>query len=415
MGNHISFVRGIRGAVATLPFLLAACAIAPLQEPIPYVEAEPVADVSDDAPHTTAFEQDLDDEALPSVTRITEGVNGVRIRTEAPLRYVVKRGDTLWDIAGYYLRDPWQWPELWYANPQVENPHLIYPGDELFLVWVEGMPRVARRPDVPLAQERERPPLVTPPAGIEKRSPEVREQPLDEAIYTIPIEAIRAFLRGPRVIDRSVLKDAPYVLDFQEDQLIAGADSTAYVLNLRNRAITRYQIIRLGREYRDPDNNDLIGHEAIPVAETEVRAYGDPSTVYITRSVIETRVGDHLLPLDDVQMAARFQPRAPARRVDGRIISVYDGASKIGQFQVVALNRGTRHGLEPGHVLSIYQTGRTAKDPKSWFSRQVQLPDVYAGTVMVFKTDTRLSYALVMNAVRPIHVLDRAERPAPSS
>jgi hypothetical protein len=331
----------------------------------------------------------------------------VRLKPGAPLQYVVKKGDTLWDISSYYLKDPWQWPELWYANPKVRNPHLIYPGDELVLMYVNGHPRVERAGETgPAAPE------TGAPATEAVFGPHTRELPLAEAIPTIPIDAIRAFLNGPRLVDKKTLRDSPYVLDFDEPHVITGDSTLAYVLELKDRSKTAYQIVRQGDEYRDPDNGDLIGYEAIPVAESEVRVFGDPATVYLTRSRQETRKGDHLLPIEPDAGVTGFVPHAPKKDVGGRIISVYNGLTQIGQYQIVAINRGSEHGLEPGHILSIIQSGRNAVDPYSWFGSTVQLPDIYAGNVMVFKTESRLSYALVMTALRAIHRFDRVEKPA---
>ena len=340
----------------------------------------------------------------------------VQLNPEAPLRYVVQKGDTLWGISNKFLRDSWQWPELWYANPDVQNPHLIYPGDVLYLTWVDGAPRLARAGDAPPPASAGGEPAAVqvPPADTDKLSPRVREMDLAQAIGGIPLDAIRGFLRGPRLISKDELDDAPYVVDFEDDHIMAGAGELAYVLGIEDRRIAQYQIVRLGEKYRDPDDGDVIGYEAKPVADAEVRVFGDPSTVYLKRSDIETRIGDHLLPVEVDALSTRFYPHAPQRRVNGRIISVYNGVSQIGQYQIVALNRGTEIGLEPGHMLSVIQTGRVSKDPQSFFGSKVQLPDINAGSVMVFKVAPRVSYALVMTAVRQIHLLDKLETPDPN-
>lgn len=398
MGNDISIIRA--AAVAAIAVVLAACAskaekpdagIAPY-ESAPQEAAAPVAEGGD----------------VP-----------VQVQESAPLRYVVKKGDTLWSIATQFLRDPWQWPEVWYVNEKVRNPHLIYPGDELYLYYVNGAPRVARAGDGaepgatagPAADSG--PPL--PPGGEGAMTPRVRESALDQAIYAIPLESIRAFLQGPRMIDEDLLDDAPYLIAFETKKLLGGANDIAYALEIEDKSITQYQIVRRGGEYRDPDDNDVIGYEVLPVGDAEVRVFGDPSTIYLRRSTIEARAGDYLLPAEQDPLATRFIPHAPAKAVDGKIISVYNGVSQIGQYQVVALNRGTEHGMEPGHVLSVMQAGREARDPYSFIGYRVDLPAIKAGTVMVFKTAPRMSYALVMSATRPIHVLDKVEKPEGSN
>jgi hypothetical protein len=395
MGNDISIVCRASAAFA-LAMLLGACATAP-EQPVPK---------NGDGPPTLPAESGA--EAAPEMA----AASPVELQPDAPLRYVVQRGDTLWGISQKFLKDSWQWPELWYANPKVHNPHLIYPGDELYLYYVNGAPRLARAGEGEnVAATPSTPVDVLPPGGEEGISPHVREEPLQQAIFSIPIEIIRAFLRSPRVVDEDVLDDAPYILDFAENHLMAGNDELAYVLELVDREHSQYQIVRKGQVYRDPEDGDVLGYEVLPVAESEVRAYGDPSTIYLRRSDMEARTGDFLLPLDQDPLSIRFIPHAPTNDVGARIISVYNGLSQIGQYEVVTINRGTEQGMEIGHVLTVYKSGRSAKDPHSFFGSRVQLPEIPAGTIMVFKTAPRVSYALVMKATHPINLLDRADRP----
>lgn len=320
-----------------------------------------------------------------------------RVPKNQPLKYIVKPGDTLWDIASYFLRDPWLWPEVWYVNPGVENPHLIYPGDELLLVWKDGRPQVQRAG-----------------YGVERLSPRIRSLPLDAAIPTIPIDAIRDFLRGPRLVDAETLKQAPYVLEFVGEHLIGAENMSIYAMNLPDGGATDWQIVRRGETYRDPDDGDVIGIEALPIAETEVVEYGSPAIARVLDSQREILRGDRLLELEAELFDANFYPRAPGAEVNGRIISVYEGVSQIGQYAIVAINRGQQQGLEPGNVLSVYEAGRKVSDPTGGRYQKVQLPDLLAGTLLVFKTYDRFSYGLVMEAFRPIHVLDKVQNPQPN-
>lgn len=319
----------------------------------------------------------------------------VRMRDDAPLHYVVKKGDTLWGIANHFLLEAWQWPEIWYVNNQVRNPHLIYPGDVLTLVWRDGRPMVMATDGIS--------------ADTEHLTPRVRELPLDQAIPTIPLDAIRDFLQTPRLVDAGELRDAPYVLSFVDPHVVEGTGSLVYLQKVPDGGITRWDTIRLGEKFVDPDSGEMLGWEGTPVGSVEIRAFGKPATALITNSARETRPGDRLIkPLDDT-FDANFYPHPPDHTIGGRILSVYDGVSQIGQYQVVTLNRGTREGIEPGHVLSILQANRSARDP--YTNRRVILPELYAGTLMVFKVESKVSYALVMSATREIHVLDRVEKP----
>ena len=321
------------------------------------------------------------------------------MRSDAPLRYVVKKGDTLWGIASRYIADPWQWPEIWYVNNQLADPHRIYPGDVLTLVWRNGKPIVAPAEGID--------------SNLEYLSPRIRESTLETraAIPTIPLEAIRDFLKSPRLVDVDALRDAPYLLSFVDPHVVEGAGSLVYIQKLPASALPRYDAIRIGRKYIDPDSGEMLGWEGTPVGSIEIRKPGAPATGLITQSAREAKAGDRLIKPLDEELTADFFPHAPAQAVNARILSVYDGVSQIGQYQVVTLNRGQREGIEPGHVLSILQANRTAVDPQT--QRKVQLPPLYAGTLMVFKVEARVSYALVMSAAREIHVLDHAEKPQP--
>lgn len=323
----------------------------------------------------------------------------VRLRDDAPLRYTVKKGDTLWDLANYFLRDPWQWPELWYGNQQVKNPHLIYPGQTLTLVMVNGRTRLMADAAVP--------------NNTERLQPQARDLPLDASVPAIPLEAIRNFLRGPRLVTREEAERSPYIVEFVNEHIAGGLNNDIWVKNLPQPGAATYSIVRVGDAYRDPDTKELLGYEASPAGEAELRRGGPVAQMQITKSIShEVLIADRLLPIEPENFEANFYPHAPTRPVDGRIISVYDGVNEITQYAIVALNRGSAHGVDPGTVLDIYQAGRPVPDP--YGRRAVMLPETYAGKMMVFKVTPKLSYALVMTANKPLHVLDKIRNPEAS-
>ena len=324
------------------------------------------------------------------------------LNPDVALEYTVKKGDTLWDISSYYLQDPWLWPELWNANPQVANPHLIYPGEKLYLVYVDGRPRLQREPPQPAVNER-----------FVRLTPEIRSSTLEPAIPTIPLDAIRGFLNGPRVIDRADYNRAPYVVGFEDQRLLGGESVETFVREAVEEEGYRYNVVRIGQTYRDPDNNALLGYEAVPVGRLEVQSFGEVATARMTESYRETRRADRLLPLSYDRFNPNFYPHAPEQAVSGRIIAVFDGVSEIGQYQIVTLNLGSEDGLEAGHVLDVRQAGELVRDPTKLFGR-VRLPDQNAGLLMVFKTYENISYGLIMSATRAIHVQDRVTNPARS-
>lgn len=320
-----------------------------------------------------------------------------------PESYVVQRGDTLWDIASMFLRDPWYWPEIWQINPQVENPHLIFPGDILSLAYLND--------GRPVIQLERGPQVVEGGGGVERLSPRVRSEPLEEAIFTIPYETIASFLSRPRIIDRDELDDLPYIVAHREG-LMGSAGRDVYVRGVDSTALgTVFNVVERGEELVDPDTKDVLGYQGIYVGQGRLDRNGDPGTVRMLETEREAVVGNYLMDEEDV-IPLNFVPRAPDSQIDGRIISVLSGVSLIGQYAVVVINRGSDAGLEPGHVLRAYQTGRTIRDThRGAIGQKVRLPDEPAGTMMVFRTSERLSYALVMEATSPLAVLDAVRNP----
>lgn len=326
---------------------------------------------------------------LGTLTAFSQG--STRLTEDAPEEYVVQVGDTLWDIAATFLKDPWYWPEIWYINPQVENPHLIYPGDVLALVYIDGAPRVT------VGQ-----------AGTYRLSPQARITPLTEAITSISYDSISAFLSRGVVIERNEVDQLPYLLATKGDHLIASAGNTIYIRGTSAQPGERYNIIRVGERLIDPETNDLIGYQGIEIGEGTIRASGDPATMALTSSKQEASQGDRLIPTS-VEIPLNFFPQAPSSNIDGQIISVIGGVTQIGQYHVVVMNRGSNHGLGVGDVLTVWQRGAVVRDRVQ--GGNVRLPDEEAGTVMVFKTYDRISYGLVMEATQAIHTRDFVRNP----
>ncbi|MDP3856875.1 MAG: LysM peptidoglycan-binding domain-containing protein [Stagnimonas sp.] len=373
--------------------VLAACATAPTPaQPVYTVTTAPKPPVAEPA-------EPFPDEGLEPVDNVfmaREAAPELGLREDAPLRYVVKKGDTLWEISNKFLADAWQWPELWYVNGKIANPHLIYPGDVLELAYLKGRPVLTRGG-----------------SGLERVSPQVREVSLGSAVPGIPIDAIRNFLRGPRVVDAETLNRAPYILDFADSHVLGAEGIGVFIQKLPADTPTDFAVVRKGDAYKDPVTNELLGYEAIPTGEVELRVPGAPAEGVLTQAFREVLRGDRLLPLEEDNFQANFYPHAPAGPVGGRIISVFEGVSQIAQYQIVTLNRGGLHGIEPGHVLSILQARRSVRDP--YTKKMVSLPEQYAGQLMVFKVSPKLCYGLVMSATRPIHLLDKVEKPDPTA
>ena len=317
------------------------------------------------------------------------------LRDDHPQEYVVQRGDTLWDISARFLRSPWRWPDIWYVNPQIANPHLIYPGDRLELVYINGQPQLRlSRGDRTV-----------------RLSPGVRATPWDGAIPTIPIDAIAPFLSRPYVLNEGEAEALPYIVDFGDTHILGGAGNPAYVRSLAE-AGGKYHVVRPGDAYRDADTDEVLGYEAAYIGTVEATRPGDPATVFFNSTQQESVIGDRLVLVGDERPWTNFIPQRPASTVEGSIISVVNGVSQIGRLNVVVIDRGAYNGLKPGDVLRIEQRGRTIRDVVTPDSRDtVTLPDEQAGHLMVFRTFDRVSFGLVMDATRPLHVLDRVRHP----
>jgi len=378
----------------------------------------------------------------------------VKLNPNHPDRYVVVKGDTLWDISGRFLEKPWRWPEIWHINPQIEDPHWIYPGDVIALEYVNGQPVLTLQRGGGMRNGRDI-----------KLSPSVREYSHDEAIKPIPLDAIQQFLSRPRVVTKEQLDAAPYVVASYDEHLVAGSGNKIYVrsLDAKDRD-TAYGVYRPGEVYRNPGaaKDDILGYEALFVADASVEKTGDPASLVVTRAEREVLIGDRLLPLTQ-EPIPYFVPHAPAAGIDGSIIAVVDGVSQIGQYQIVVLNKGGNDGLDQGTVLAIFQSGAMVRDRigtepdektrkrqeqeheagrihfqhedsgaidsalthivndvrENWHALtkrryggvDVELPEERIGELMVFRSFDRISYALIMQISRPVHIHDSVRNP----
>ena len=344
----------------------------------------------------------------------------VPISPNAPERYVVKKGDTLWDISAMYLQDPWYWPEIWHVNPSIANPHLIYPGDVLYFSYVDGKPRVSLES-----------------AGATRLSPEVRTSDLSGAIRAIPYDLLMNFVGRPGLISKDDVKNQPYVVGMRDRHLVGSTANEVYARGLNDPAAgTRYNIMAVGEELRDPDDGDLlgyIGHYAAlgeVIQSTGAVVPGDKSIFTMKRDeplthlrVLDTgreiMQGDKLFPAQ-AEIGADFVPSPPSNAaILGQIVAVVDGVYVAGKYQVVAINRGKNHGLVPGNALGVFYRGELVRDRYDrlgWSAYtanydKVRLPDERSATIMLFTVKDRVSYGLVVQSSQIIRVGDFIAHP----
>jgi hypothetical protein len=324
-----------------------------------------------------------------------------------PETYIVQKGDTLWDISSHFLRDPWHWPEIWFKNPQVENPHLIFPGDILAIIYIGGQKRIQ------IQQRGEGGKILASGLQIVKLSPRVRSKSIDASIPSIPIESIRHLLSRPLIIDKDVLDNSAYVISSIDNHLANSTDDTLYVRKLDTSSGNgRYQLFRPNKPLKDPDTDELLGYEALYVGQTKLLKRGDPATLLVTNSAREILRNDRVIPFHNTDFVRDFFPKPPAHEVQGKIVSLVNAISQLGRYQTVALNLGQRDGVETGNLLRIKHVGSVIRDLEEKDPDfRVKLPDEAIGIVMIVRTFEKMSYALVMEADRPVSIKDYVETP----
>lgn len=354
---------------------------------------------------------------------------GAQLRADHPDTYTVVKGDTLWDISARFLNKPWLWPEIWRANPQVHNPHLIYPGDVLKLAYDSRS------------------------TGYLKLEPGVRESDL-AATPPLPLYLIKPFLKDFRVVDAETLKTSPYVMAFEESHLRGTPGEFAYARGLDANPGQHYAVVRPTHAFRvfsadKPEKRDVVAHqlesnvalvdgpwkeitrgdghwgkgdslgvEVQVIGSVLVQRSGDPATLMIEDSSREIRAGDRLLPIDDSPYDSMYYPHPPASAPDKvHVIAFNDALAAAGRLQVVALSTGSADGVDNGTTFSIFQPGERVHDdvasPSSrrMFGQKVQLPELYVGHVMVFRTFEHVSYGLIMDGIRPVRIGDPIRMP----
>jgi hypothetical protein len=364
---------------------------------------------------------------LPTLAAMTS-----ELRPDAPDRYTVVPGDTLWGIATRFLKDPWRWPELWGMNQaQVRNPHRIYPGDVLVL-------------------DRSVPGQATLRLDTARLSPQIRVEPREaDAIRSIPPTAIEPFLSKPLVVSANELAGAAEIVATEEDRVILGGGSKAYARGLATNGIVRWHIVRRGDPLVDPETNESLGYMALYLGEAELLRAGEISTIGIAKAVQEIYRGDKLIPIPPIPPVFAYVPHAPTTPIRGRVVSTYAGLWETGPLSIITLSKGHRDGLEVGHVLAISRDARSARyaartqaqwgrtgptgsdKPNAYYSPELdvrhgpmssrgtlvresdfeKLPNERYGLVMVFRTFERASYGLVMQASRPVAVTDIVSNP----
>jgi nucleoid-associated protein YgaU len=341
------------------------------------------------------------------------------IKPDAPDRYVVVRGDTLWGISQRYTDSPWRWPELWSMNKeQIRNPHLIYPGYVILLDRERArLSIVGGESGTPAVTTGGTESAPATASGTVKLSPRVRTESLaKQEIPSIPAGVIEPFLTRPLVIEPDGLEKAPTIIGTQANRVILAEGSSAYVRGIGQSSEDTWYVYRKGGPLIDPDTNKTLAYEAIYLGTARLTRPGEPATVVLSSAAQEVGAGDKLVAAGRA-VPPNYAPHAPTINLSGRVMTIYGGLGKVGEagdHAVVTINRGKADGIEIGHVLALYSAGGTARDVtkrQNAPDANIKLPDERSGLVFVFRVFDRVSYALVMNITRPVNTLDVVQTP----
>lgn len=360
----------------------------------------------------------------------------VTLKHNHPDKHVVVKGDTLWGISAKFLKDPWQWPNVWKLNrAQIKNPHLIYPGDVVFLDMSSGSPQLR---------------LLRETVNLQ---PGAVEEPLDKAaISTIQLNVIAPFLNQPLIIEKDQLALSPRIIAGQDNRVVLSPGTRVYINNIEEGDGINWYVYRPGDTLIDPDSKKVLGVEANYLGDAKITKYGEPASADIIKAKEEIFTKDRLVPTGDT-VVTNFVPHAPDSPISGRIIKIYGGVAEAGPQSIVSISRGATDGIEVGHVLAINRYGRVIKDPEYVKSEadkttklkevnldiqtasdgskivnfkkkpesvdgklvlesgMVKLPDERIGLLMVFRVFENVSYALIMQASQPVNTLDSVNTP----
>ncbi|MCL6268535.1 LysM peptidoglycan-binding domain-containing protein [Sansalvadorimonas sp. 2012CJ34-2] len=323
-------------------------------------------------------------------------------RDDRPASYTAVEGDTLWGIAGRFLHDPWSWGQVWEVDPSVKDPDLIYPGDTIRVIKIGS--------ELKLTLTRKKEETVIPGRTI-KLTPQVRSTPLVDAIPAIPLDAIHSFLGVSRVMDsQDAIEKAPRVLANGQERVISGAGDTLYARGDFSRGDRKYGAFRSGETYKDPKTGEELGILMQHVGSLTMKGLqNDVATMFVTKATKEVRVNDRLLVSEERRLATSFSPDTPDNPyVEGVIIDVVGGIHNIGIFNNVVVNLGSKDRMKDGDVLAIYRS-RNSKDKRS--GQTLKLPAQRVGLVMIYRTYSKVSFAVVMQATQPLATGDVLKAP----
>ncbi len=317
-----------------------------------------------------------------------------------PESHVVVKGDTLWAISGKFLKEPWRWPEIWNMNrEQIKNPHLIYPGEIIYLDRSGSTPRlrIGKR-------------VGSRTGGVVKLSPSVHSEAVSQSIPSIPPHIIEPFISRPLVLD-SKDQDSPIrIVATQEERMVIGSGDNGFVSGIPDASIVNWQIYRPGKPLKDPDTQEIIGYEAFFLGNARLVQPGEPAVITVTEAKEEIFRGDRLLPTPPANIIS-YAPHRPDRDVSGKIMTIYGDKSEGGTGAVVSLNRGRQDGLEVGNVLAVFRNRISKSFDTDLRVEETAIPEERYALAFVFRTFERVSYALILTSSKSVKAGDSVRNP----
>lgn len=330
----------------------------------------------------------------------TAWADTLQLQDNVPDRYVVVKGDTLWDISGRFLTQPWRWPEIWQLNKaEIKDPHWIYPGDTIVLDRSGATPalKLVRAGDAGATN-----------LGIEKRSPQIRTSPIGgAAIASISPSAIEPFLKQSQILDADTFNNAPRVAASHEVRTMFGAGDTVYAVDLKAKKGESWQVFRNGKELRDPDTQAVIGYEVDYLGDATVQAVADVSTLLITRTKAEIAIGDRLVRNTNSSFV-NYAPHLPEKMISAKVVSAFGADAGAGTYSTVVINRGADDGIDVGTVLFSYKQGVPVKKELDTEPNRVT-PLVKSGNMFIYRVFPKLSYGLLLDNTLPVNVGDEVK------
>ena len=338
---------------------------------------------------------------LAVTAAVASAADGPALVDNPPDRHIVVKGDTLWGISGKFLKEPWRWPEIWNLNrDQIKNPHLIYPGEVVYLDRSGAKPRLRVGKKVGSGGT----------TGVDKIGPQVYSSPSASAIPSIPPHAIEPFISRPLIVEVGQMVSPAMIVATQEDRMMVGMGDVAFVSGIPDASVEQWFVYRPAKEMVDPDTGEVLGYEAFFLGSARLVKAGEPAVVRITEAKEEIVRGDRLLPAPPPGLMS-YAPHLPERDIAGRLMTIYGDKTEGGKGVVVTMNRGKADGVDLGQVFAIYRDAVSYGLTPDMVRVETPIPEERYGLVFIFRVFDRVAYGLVMEASKPVMIGDKIRNP----